>query len=1018
MTQQELKNLLARAAAEEWTELDLRDQQLTTLPPEIGELTSLRVLNLGRRGWNSRGNHLTILPPELSKLTNLNIVDLSNNRLTAIAPEIELLTGIKMLNLSNNWLTTVPPEIGRLANLEVLDLSSNQLVDVPVQIGYMGNLTSLNLSQNKLNSISTEISQLINLITLNLNSNLLTILPPEIGRLANLTTLTLSYNRLGDISMEVGQLVNLIALDLSKNQLTAVPTEIGRLANLTALDLSRNKLTTIPSTIGQLANLTTLDLSDNQLTVVPSTIGQLANLTTLDLSGNQLTAIPIELGQLVKLDVLDLNENQLVAIPSEIGKLTNLTKLYLYTNQLTTVPLEISYLANLNALALNNNHLMGIPPELFRLNSLETLDLSSNSLKDIPHEFFQLTSLIELSLWDNQLTYIPSEISQLTNLTTLDLSRNHLEKLPLSLQQLPSLHHLDLRYNPNLGISDEILRDTYKSDFILDSYFADRRPLREAKLLLVGEADVGKTALARRLLHNLPPNPDQGKTPGIDIHKWETIPTPDDPPLTLNIWDFGGQGVYQATHQFFFTHRSLYLVVISSRRGDNESRLHHWINLVDTLSDSAPIIIVANKQDQHRLTLDERALKAQYPNLQAVVATSCTVGSGIDDLRQTIAAALAHLPHLNDTFPTAWFGLKQRLEAMPRSYITYDHYCDYCQEAGIDNRAHQRSWVQVLHQLGVVLNFQDRQLTATHVLKPNWVTDGIYRILSDRDGDIVANGGILTYRHLDSLLDPEAYPPTQHSFIVGMMQKFELCFPLPHRPNQFLIPDLLPEQQPDLPQLGFTATASALRFQYHYRDLLPDNILPRFMVGMMTMLDRVHSWRSGAILQFEQNRALVHADSQNRKITVTILGSKATRRALLTSVRMQLAAIHSSFASLKVEEYVPIPTLPGQSVSYRSLCNLEARGIDRHYDPHLDVELDVKQLLAGIETPTQRRELQLLEQLNAQYNLEAVQQLCFKLGVDYENLEGETKSAKTRALVQLLGRLGRLDELAAVLERP
>lgn len=903
MTQQELKNLLARAAAEGWPDLDLRDLGLTKLPPEIGQLTKLRTLLLGKTNWESKGNKLTNLPFELFQLTSL-----------------------KILSLWGNPLMFIPHEIGQLVNLTVLYLWGNQL----------------------------------------------TSLPPEICQLARLEELYLGNNELMSLPYEFSQLVSLTTLGLSDNKLTEFPSQIGQLVNLTHLYLGNNNLTTIPSTIGKLKNLVEFDLRHNLLTSIPHKIEQLTKLTKLCLRFNQLTFLPYEIGQLSKLENLDLSYNRLAIVPHEIGHLVNLTELDLTRNQFTVFPSAIGQLTN-----------------------LKSLDLSGN-----------------------QLTDISSEIDHLACITVLGLSGNQLKELPANLQKLTCLKVLDLRDNPDLGLSPELLQNFHNTALILDSYFADRRPLREAKLLLVGEADVGKTALARRLLHNLPPDPDQGKTPGIDIHKWDITPTTDEPPLTLNIWDFGGQGVYQATHQFFFTHRSLYLVVISSRRGDNESRLHHWLRLVSSLSDSAPIIVVANKQDQYRLALDERALKAQYPNLLSVVATSCTVGTGIDDLHQTIAAALSHLPHLNDTFPTAWFGLKQRLEAMPRSYITYEQYCDYCQEAGIDNLAHQRSWVQVLHQLGVVLNFQDRQLTATHVLKPNWVTDGIYRILSDRDGDIAANSGILTYRHLDTLLNPEAYPPAQHSFIVGMMQKFELCFPLPHRPNQFLIPDLLPEQQPDLPQLGFTATVPALRFQYHYRDLLPGNILPRFMVGMMTMLDRAYSWRSGAILQFEQNRALVQADSQNRKITVIILGSEATRRALLTSVRMQLAAIHSSFASLKVEEHVPIPAFPGQSISYRALCNLEARGIEYHYDPYLDMDLNVLQLLAGIETPVQRRELQLLEQLNTQYDLEAVRQLCYDLDVEYEDLEGEIKSAKTRALVQLLGRLGRLDELAAALERP
>lgn len=375
------------------------------------------------------------------------------------------------------------------------------------------------------------------------------------------------------------------------------------------------------------------------------------------------------------------------------------------------------------------------------------------------------------------------------------MSDNNLKRLPKELQQLTKLKSIDLRDNPALGLSPEVLEEVKNPALILSTYFNQRQPLHEAKLLLVGQGEVGKTVLAHRLLHNLPPDESQGKTPGVDIHKW-TFPLVESAPITLNLWDFGGQGVYQATHQFFFTSRSLYLVVINAHTGEQESRLHHWLNLVASLSDNAPVIIVINKQDEHALTLDERELKHKYPNLLHVIATSCTSGAGIDDLRQAIAAALPHLPGINDSFPIAWFGLKKQLEAMDVNYITYERYAEYCREAGIESNADQRSWVQVLHHLGVILNYQDdnyRQLEGTHVLKPEWVTDGVYRILSDPDGKIAANNGILTTAMLDHILDPVVYPHHQQVFIVEMMRKFELSFRIPHQSEQYLIPYLLPK---------------------------------------------------------------------------------------------------------------------------------------------------------------------------------------------------------------------------------
>lgn len=1075
MNQQELLQLIDRAAAEEWTELDLNSMGLTGLPPEIGQLTKLTTLNLG-------GNRLAAIPPEIIRLTNLKALDLGGNWLRNVPPEIMQLTGLTELYLYDNGLKSLPPEIGWLTNLTTLNLYENRLTSFPLEIGQLVNLTTLNLYSSGLKVVPLEIVQLTNLTSINLGGNQLTTVPPEIRQLTKLTSLKLNYNHLSVVPAEIGELASLVELDLSYNQLLTVPPEIGQLINLIGLNLSDNQLAFLPPEIGQLSSLTWFDLTSNELTTVPPEIGRLISLAELDLSNNQLTAVPAEMGQLTslaKLDLdhneladippeisqltslssLDLRSNQLMALPLEICKLISLTSLYLqnnkltvippeidqlgnlaslslsgnaltvvppeignlsslislklYNNKLTTLPLEISQLTGLTLLNLSSNQLEAVPPEIGHLSSLTSLILYFNQLTILPPEIGQLTSLTELSLDVNKLTVVPVEIGQLTNLTQLDLSWNQLEYLPETLQQLRQVKELDLRGNHGLGISQEVL-ETKNPSLILKTYFGERRPLHEAKMLLVGQAGVGKTALARRLLHDLPPDEAQGKTSGVDIQKWSLVPAGTDTPITLNLWDFGGQGVYQATHQFFFTSRSLYLVVINARTGEQESRLRHWLKLVGSLSDNAPVIIVVNKQDEHALSLNERELKHKYPNLLHIIPTSCTTGQGIPELREAIAEALSQLPHLNDQFPIAWFGLKAQLEAMDTNYITYERYAEYCREAGIDNRADQRSWVQVLHQLGVVLNYRDdnyRQLEGTHVLKPEWVTDGVYRILSDPDNQIAYNSGILTAATLDNILDPDDYPRHQQHFIVAMMQKFELSFRIPNRQDQYLIPDLLPNTQPDLAAIGFALDAPALQLEIHYTEFLPSSILSRFMVGMMATLDRQASWRQGAVLDFDGNHALVRADLEARKLFITITGTEATRRSLLNTVRMQLHAIHSTFPNLPLSEQVPIPGHPGITIDYDELLWYESEAmLNPPYAP-IRGKIDIKALLDGIETPTLRRERQIVEQLRESHNLEELQDLCDQLDINYENLPGQTLSAKTRELVQLMGRQGRLNEL-------
>jgi hypothetical protein len=174
-------------------------------------------------------------------------LDLQDNEITSVPPEIGQLVNLQALYLSDNKLTSVPLEIGQLANLRSLILSGNKLITVPSEIGQLANLQELYLSDNDLTSLPPEIGQLANLEELYLSGNALTGLPPEIGRLTNLGYLDLSQNVLTSLPPEIGQLDKLHYLDLRDNALTSLPPGIWQLPNLNDLWLDGNPLEAPPS---------------------------------------------------------------------------------------------------------------------------------------------------------------------------------------------------------------------------------------------------------------------------------------------------------------------------------------------------------------------------------------------------------------------------------------------------------------------------------------------------------------------------------------------------------------------------------------------------------------------------------------------------------------------------------------------------------------------------------------------------------------------------------------------------
>ena len=171
-----------------------------------------------------------------------------------------------------------------------------------------------------------------------------------------------------------------------------------------------------------------------------------------------------------------------------------------------------------------------LPSKIGRLTALRHLDLDGNQLTTLPPEIGKLTALMILDLRSNRLTTLPPEIGQLTTLHTLYLQRNQLTTLPIWLGKLPQLKILQIYDNPLpaelLKLAEggserliEYLRELAKAEDTAGKEAARR--FDEAKLLLVGPGEVGKTWLLRALQGRTPePTPS---TKGIEIDRKSVV---------------------------------------------------------------------------------------------------------------------------------------------------------------------------------------------------------------------------------------------------------------------------------------------------------------------------------------------------------------------------------------------------------------------------------------------------------------------------------------------------------------
>ncbi len=588
------------------------------------------------------------------------------------------------------------------------------------------------------------------------------------------TELDLSEKGLTVLPPEIGQLTNLTALNLRVNELTALPPEIGQLSNLRTLDLgsvpdwlrgleaeSGNQLLTLPPDIGQLINLTSLNLSYTQLTVLPPEIGKLSNLTSLDLSYTQLAALPSEIGKLSNLTSLGLKFSQLAALPSEIGKLSNLTSLNLNNNQLTTLPSEIGQLINLTSLHLNDNQLTALPPEIGQLSNLRTLGLGS-----VPDWLMELESES-----GNQLLTLPPEIGKLSNLTSLNLNDNQLTTLPLEIGRLINIESLSLQNNPLTSPPPEIVEQGTQA--ILAYLQELEASLRQwvSKLLVVGEGGVGKTSLLQALRGK--PFAHLDTTHGIQIKSLELAhPTETGVTMQLNAWDFGGQEIYHATHQFFLTNRSLFVLAWNARHGYEQGKLYYWLDTIQARAPESPVILVATHIDERDADLPLTDLRAKYPQIVAHCEISNKTGQGIKGLRQTLTDAAAGLPLMGETWPASWLDAANAIRSKSEKYITPRQLGTLMIKHDVIGR-NAAILTQWLHELGDILFFQHNpELDDIVVLKPQWVTEYISDVLES--DEVIDRSGILTKKHLDALWDDLDSHLRDH--FLHLMEQFDLSY--------------------------------------------------------------------------------------------------------------------------------------------------------------------------------------------------------------------------------------------------
>jgi internalin A len=519
--------------------------------------------------------------------------------------------------------------------------------------------------------------------------------------------------------------------------------------------------------------------------------------------------------------------------------------------------------------------------EIQYLTALRALDLSQNQISDIS-PVLKLKNLELLVLFDNRISHLPEELLNLGLEIEWEISENDnifLEGNPLEIPPVEIVKQ-----------GNEAIRAYF------ESLKGEKQALNEVKVLLIGDGGAGKTSLMKRLLAE-GFNENEPQTHGINIKSWKI--NVDETQIKVNFWDFGGQEIMHATHQFFLSKRSLYILVLDCRK---DEKTEYWLKHIKSFGGDSPVLVVLNKIDENpNFDVNRPFLQDKYNNIKGFYRVSCAENTGVEEFSQDLKIALENVELIRTTWAKTWFNIKTQLENITDHYISYKQYKNLCEAEKILDSKSQETLVDFLNDLGVVLHFKEFELEDTHVLEPKWVTEAVYKIINSNE--LAESKGIINLRALDKILkkktkDDYSYPRDKYRYIITLMKKFELCYGIDD--ETVLIPDLLAVQEPPF---DFDY-AGSLKFIIEY-DFLPHSVMPRFIVKMHKDIKGSLRWRTGVVLEDKafQTTAVSKADHDDKKIYIYFHGQQ--KRDYFSVIRYAFSSINHSFEKIGAKEMVP-----------------------------------------------------------------------------------------------------------------
>lgn len=648
-----------------------------------------------------------------------------------------------------------------------------------------------------------------------------------------------------------------------------------------------------------------------------SPLSELRNLSHLNLQETNITTL-LPLANLSNLVSLNISKTKVVSM-APIQNLPHLKELYM-----TDTPIaDLSCIASLKSLRLLEvNCPQTCHPDLGKwIPQITSLSLGGSPISDLS-SLQPCTQLEELGLGSTNIHELPDWLGQRNTLYWLGLANLSLRAIPASLLDLnlDFLTKKEFHFHGDTGIYltgttlavQPISLFEQDRQFLASYYRSEKVPLKESKVIFLGDGGVGKTHTILRLRNGGKAEEyDTETTKGIDITPYEADYQGQS--FHINFWDFGGQEIMHAMHRCFLTERTCYVIVLSNRAdSDLTARARFWLRNVQSFAPKARVLLALNRWEGVAAGgINMTRLLEEYKNLcpePVYYSAKCSTEEEFGRLTQAIVREAATLDSASMEFPRQWANIRRKLLhlAEKENYIDRERYHEICAEEGLE-AANIRTWLlEWFNDLGVCFSYhQDKtetnepaELATYKVLNPRWLTNAIYTLINH--GQYLTEDGRL-HRNLIRMLlqNPElgvlkgvTYDDNEQNYVLDIMRKFKLSYQVSDT-HEF-IPAICSENTPKNLHPADFPLHVAYQTEYTF---LPDSVVHQLMIRCYSNLNFAMLWRKGMRMdiQFAGLCAVVDMGSDDSTLRIDVYGAEDTQPwRLLQYLRTHISEINRS----------------------------------------------------------------------------------------------------------------------------